>query len=241
MRALAFMLRFMNVMQQLKDRALSLRLPKGASGLAHRSDLHLARKAFHLSGAIVLLTPYLFFGFTKENMAAVLGTVLALVMGIEYARARWEWVNSAAVKVMGPVMRDTEVNQLTGIPFYMASCLFAYLIFPRHIAVLSILYLAFGDPSSSFFGVLYGRNKIFPNKSLQGTLGGFLICAVVTGVYLFWQGFERDKILVISLLGGFAGSVAELLPLNVDDNFAIPVVSGALMILAFWCAGLPLS
>lgn len=232
------MFRFLS---HLKDHLLSLRLPKGASGLAHRSDLHLARKAFHVSGAVMLLTPYLFLGFTKENMAAVLGTVLALVMGVEYARARWEWVNSAAVWAMGPVMRDTEVNQLTGIPFYMASCLFAYLIFPRHIAVLSILYLAFGDPSSSFFGVLYGRNKIFPNKSLQGTLGGFFVCAVVSAIYLFWQDFDREKILLLSLLGGFAGSVAELLPLNVDDNFAIPVVSGALMCLAFWCAGLPLS
>jgi dolichol kinase len=138
-------------------------------------------------------------------------------------------------------MRDTEVSQLTGIPFYMASCLFAFLIFPHHVAVLSILYLAFGDPSSSFFGVLYGRNKIFPNKSLQGTLGGFCVCFVVTVAYLGWQGQAGDRLLLMALLGGFAGCVAELLPLNVDDNFAIPVVSGALMALAFWCAGLAMA
>jgi diacylglycerol kinase (CTP) len=226
---------------ELKKRAMSLRLPGGGARLAHRSDLHLARKGFHMSGALVLLVPYLFLGFSQEMMAAVLGTVLAFVMSVEYARSRWEWVNGIAVRVMGPVMRDTEVNQLTGIPFYLASCLFAFLIFPHHIAVLSILYLAFGDPSSSFFGVLYGRNKIFPNKSLQGTLGGFFICAFVTGAYLLWQGFEREKILLLSMLGGFAGSVAELLPLNVDDNFSIPVVSGGLMALAFWAAQLPLS
>lgn len=227
------MLRFLT---EWKDYALALRLPGGAPGLARRSDLHLLRKGFHMSGALMLLTPYLFLGLSQEYMAAILGTVLAVVMSIEYARSRWEWVNSVAVKVMGPVMRDTEVNQLTGIPFYMASCLFAFLIFPRHIAVLSILYLAFGDPSSSFFGVLYGRNKIFPNKSLQGTLGGFFICTLVTALYLLWQGIDRDYVLLLSLLGGFAGSVAELLPLNVDDNFSIPVISGLLMALAFWCA-----
>lgn len=194
-----------------------------------------------MSGAMVFLTPYLFFGFSQEYMAAILGTVLALVMSMEYARSRWEWVNTVAVRVMGPVMRDTEVNQLTGIPFYMASCLFAFLIFPRHIAVLSILYLAFGDPSSSFFGVLYGRNKIFPNKSLQGTLGGFFVCALVTVIYLSWQEFPRDQILLLAMLGGFAGAVAELLPLNVDDNFAIPVISGFLMALAFWCGEIGMS
>jgi diacylglycerol kinase (CTP) len=231
----------LQVLERLSRWALALPLTKQKGGLHQRSDLHLARKIFHMSGGLVFLTPYLVFGFSREYMAALLGTGLAAVMSLEYARARWEWVNALSVKVMGPVMRQSEVNQLTGIPFYLASCLFAYLIFPRHVAVLSILYLAFGDPSSSFFGVLYGRAKIFPNKSLQGTLGGFLVCLTVTGIYLFSQGFPADKILVLTMLGGFAGCVAELLPLNIDDNFSIPVVSGALMALALWCAGIPLS
>lgn len=219
---------------------LRLRLPSTTKGLRHRSDLHLARKAFHMTGALAFLVPYLFLGFSRENMAAILGTLLAFVMSMEYARARWEWVNSIAVRFMGPIMRDTEVDRLTGIPFYMASCLFSFLIFPRHVTALAILYLAFGDPSSSFFGVLYGRNKIFPNKSLQGTLGGFTVCFLSTLAYLYWQDFPQGKILVLALLGGVAGSVAELLPLNIDDNFAIPVLSGALMALALWCAQLPL-
>lgn len=231
----------LRALERLSRWALSLPLPQKRGGLHQRSDLHLARKMFHMSGGLIFLTPYLFFGFSKEYMAALLGTGLAAVMSLEYSRARWERVNAISVKVMGPVMRQSEVNQLTGIPFYLASCLFAYLIFPRHVAVLSILYLAFGDPSSSFFGVLYGRAKIFPNKSLQGTLGGFLVCLTVTGIYLLSQNFPADKILVLTVLGGFAGCVAELLPLNIDDNFSIPVVSGALMALAFWCAGLPLS
>jgi diacylglycerol kinase (CTP) len=218
-----------------------IRLSSGAKGLAQRSDLHLARKFFHMSGALVFLIPFLFLDFSQEKMAAILGTVLAGVMSLEYSRSRWEWVNGIAVRVMGPVMRQSEVNQLTGIPFYMASCLFAFLIFPHHIAVLSILYLAFGDPFSSFFGVLYGKNKLFPNKSLQGTLGGFMVCVIVTAAYLIWQGFDPSYILILSLLGGFSGSLAELLPLNVDDNFAIPVISGGLMALAFWSAGLPFS
>lgn len=225
----------------LLNKLMLLRLPSSASGLRHRSDLHLSRKLFHVSGGLVYLAPYLFLGWSKEVMVALLGTVLALVMTVEYARARWEWVNSLAVRYMGPVMRDTEVNTLTGIPFYMASCLFAFLIFPQHITVLSILYLALGDPSSSFFGVLYGRNKIFPNKSLQGTMGGFLVCALATFCYLHSQNFPGGKVLILSLLGGFAGAVAELLPLNIDDNFAIPVVSGALMALAFWSAQLSMS
>jgi dolichol kinase len=222
------------------QKIFQLRLPSQGLTLRHRSDLHLARKFFHMSGAVMLLVPYLFLGFSKEMMAAILGTALAAAMSLEYSRSRFEWVNGITVRVLGPIMRDSEVNEISGIPFYMASCLFSFLIFPHHIAVLSILYLAFGDPSSSFFGVLYGRNKIFPNKSLQGTLGGFTVCALVTYAYIYWQNIEPQMAILLSMLGGFAGSLAELLPLNVDDNFAIPVVSGALMVLAFWCAQIPM-
>ena len=228
-----------SLLETLRRWALSSPLTQKRAGLHHRSDLHLARKCFHMSGGLVFLSLYLGLGFSKDYMAAIIGAILAGVMSLEYARARSEWVNALAVKVMGPVMRDTEVNQLTGIPFYMASCLFAFLIFPHHVAVLSILYLAFGDPSSSFFGVLYGRSKIFPNKSLQGTLGGFLVCFTVTLIYFLWQQIPPEKLLMLTLLGGFAGCLAELLPLNVDDNFSIPLVSGILMLIAFWCAGIP--
>lgn len=217
-----------------------LRMPTQGLVLRRRSELHLARKFFHMSGAVTILVPYLFLGFSKELMAAILGTALAGAMTLEYSRSRFEWVNSITVRVLGPIMRDSELNEISGIPFYMASCLFSFLIFPHHVAVLSILYLAFGDPSSSFFGVLYGKNKIFPNKSLQGTVGGFAVCAIVTFVYVKWQGIQPELAILLSLLGGFAGSLAELLPLNVDDNFAIPVVSGALMAVAFWCAQIPM-
>ncbi len=219
----------------------SLRLPKEIPGLHHRSDLHLSRKLFHMSGAIILLVPYLVFHAQRETIAAILGAVLAMSMSLEYMRSRSEWVNSVVVRAMGPIMRDTEINELSGNPFYLASCLFAFLIFPRHITVLSVLYLALGDPSSSFFGVLFGRNKIFPNKSLQGTLGGFFVCAIATFVYLYLYRVGMEKILVLSLLGGFAGALSELLPLNVDDNLAIPIISGFLMYFAFWAANLATS
>lgn len=208
---------------------------------ARRSDLHLLRKCFHMSGGALVLFFYLYLGFSSLAMAAGLACILSFVMGVEYARKRWSAVNQIAVAIFGPILRDTEVGGVTGIPFYVASCLFAFLVFPKHVAVLSILYLALGDPSSSFFGVLYGRSKLFPNKSLEGTLGGFCICAFVTVVYLHMNGLAEGKLAVLLLLGGFAGALAELLPLNVDDNFAIPVVSGLLMTVVFWCAGLPLN
>ena len=65
------------------QKLLSLRLGGAQKGLSRRSDLHLARKFFHMSGAATFLFPYLFLGFTREAMVAILGTVLAVVMSIE--------------------------------------------------------------------------------------------------------------------------------------------------------------
>lgn len=218
----------------------ALSLPEVIPGLRKRSDLHLSRKLFHMSGALLLLYPYLALGFTKEAMGALVGTILAVVMSVEYARARWPWFNRITVGVFKPFLRDTEVDRLSGIPFYMASVLFSFLIFPQHIAVLAIAHLGFGDPSSSFFGVLFGKNKLFPNKSLQGTMGGFLVCALVTAGYYAWAELPAEKLLVMAILGGFSGAVAELLPMNVDDNFAIPLISGLILLLAFWAGDIPM-
>jgi dolichol kinase len=44
--------------------------------------------------------------------------------------------------------------------------------------------------------------------------------------------------LILSLVGGIAGGTAELLPLEVDDNFSIPVVSGFVLWLTFIVLGL---
>ncbi len=206
--------------------------------LHQRSDLHLLRKTFHICFGIALLYPLWYEQKSREWMAAFLGTLLALVMSIEYMRSHWKEVNQWMVRIMGPVMRESEVTAISGIPFYLGSFLFSVLVFPEHITIIAMLHLIFGDPSSSFFGVLWGRDKLFPHKSLQGALGGFAVCTTTTALYLHIAQIGDGKIVILSIIGGLAGAIAELLPLNIDDNFSIPVVSGGIISLTFWCGGI---
>lgn len=205
--------------------------------LHRRSDLHLARKLFHICTGLLILYPFWMLGQPTEFMAALLGVMLSFVMSIEYSRRNFAAFNIGVVKVLGPIMRQSEVKQVSGVPFYVGSCLVAVLIFPKDIAILSILHLIFGDPFSSFFGVLFGKDKLFPNKSLQGTLGGFAVCMTVTWLYLAMNNIGEGRQILLAMIGGVSGAIAELLPLNVDDNFTIPLISGAIMFLAFWSAG----
>ena len=108
-------------------------------------------------------------------------------------------------------------------------------------AVLSLLYLALGDPVASLFGILYGdRSLRFSNgKSLVGTLAGTGICLFVTLIFLSGMKLDLSTLLLASVIGGVAGGTAEMLPFEIDDNFTIPVISGFVLWLAFILLGLP--
>ncbi|MBI4924881.1 MAG: hypothetical protein HY843_03070 [Bdellovibrio sp.] len=102
-------------------------------------------------------------------------------------------------------------------------------LFPKTIAVLSILLLAFGDPIASLFGNLFGKLSIqFKNgKTLIGSLAGICICSVVSYIFLdLTMELPKHALFQLSLFAGLAGGLSELLPFKIDDNFSVPVISG---------------
>ncbi|HLW56266.1 MAG TPA: phosphatidate cytidylyltransferase, partial [Bacteriovoracaceae bacterium] len=101
------------------------------------------------------------------------------------------------------------------------------LFYQKDLALISIMFLIFSDPVSSFFGVLYGKDKILPNKSLQGFVAGFFTCYLVTLFYLLNLGQTSIDMLTFSLVAGLIGAGSELISaFNIDDNLTIPVISG---------------
>lgn len=58
------------------------------------------------------------------------------------------------------------------------------------------------------------------------------VCCLITFGYLLVIGVPTGSAVLIALAGGFAGGGAEMIPLDIDDNFSIPLVSG----LALWVA-----
>lgn len=205
-----------------------------------RSDLHLARKAWHVLMGLFIVGIYMA-GLTRSQGVLVLGAFLLLSLGAETARLRIPSFNESVMRFWGPLMRSCEVNRYSGTPYYIASALIAVGIFPKPIAALAIAFLAVGDPIASLFGIRYGDLSIrFPNgKSLIGTSAGMIACGVVAFIFLHFMNqtqfleLKFEHLVILSVVGGFAGGGAELLPMEVDDNFAIPVVSGFVLWLAF--------
>ena len=124
-------------------------------------------------------------------------------------------------------MRRSEKEGMSGLPFYALGISLALFFYRKEIAVISILFLVFSDPISSFFGVLYGKDKILPNKSLQGAVAGFFTCYLITLFYCMNVTEISTGLLIFSILGGVIGSLSELISaFNIDDNLTIPVLSG---------------
>ncbi len=191
-----------------------------------RTDLHLARKLWHMATGLIGLAAYYKSHLTIESVAAILLIVSASAFLVEYFRLRNEKMNQLVMIVLKPVMRESEKNSVSGLPFYALGVSLSLFFFPERIAILSVLFLIFADPIASFCGILYGRDKILPNKSLQGTIAAFSVCYIVTLVYGLIYASPSMSLLMFAIVAGIIGAISELCSQFVDDNLCIPVISG---------------
>lgn len=159
-----------------------------------------------------------------------LWTLLALclvALPLDVLRLRYRPLNSFLQRWFGAVMRDSEVDQLAGTTYLLLGVAVVVVFFPPSVALLALWFLAFADPAAATVGVKFGRMRIWGRKSLEGFLGAFVVCAVVSALYfsftvpvapMFW--------LSIVLLCAFVGALAELVSVfGIDDNFTLPILS----------------
>lgn len=200
------------------------------NGLAKRSELHLKRRIWHVTvGAICLFCFYFF----KMNIKVWAWTSLLIGFigfAIDFLRLKNPKLNTYLTKRFGPLMRRSESLSFSGLPFYALGVALSIFLYKEEIAVLSILYLIFADPIASIVGVYLGKDRLLPNKTLQGTVASFGMCLFVGFIYISSLDIHHPNTIMLIFLGAIAGALSELLSaFNVDDNLTIPVLSGALL------------
>jgi len=204
--------------------------------LKKRSDVHWARKVWHMTTVSLMAFVYAFAPQKVSMTCLIIG--LVLFIPADFLRQRSEALNDLLLHLFRPIMRDSETKGLAGTTYLVAGVGIIILFFPREIVLLSMLYLAFADPFASYFGILYGKDKIFGHKSVQGSLAAFLICTLLTALYLHTYGMLTDHLLIVSLLGGLIGCLGELIPFwKLDDNLTLPVFSATFLWLLFTLFG----
>jgi acyl phosphate:glycerol-3-phosphate acyltransferase len=184
---------------------------------------HLGRKFYHLAGGLGLLFLYYFLG--RERALIFYAVLFVVVLALDFMRLRISAVNSFIFSKFPSFIRASEKHKLTGTaPYVMGIGLTLYL-YRTDLATLAICFLAFGDVAATAIGERYGKTRI-GHKSLEGSIA-FIVAGVSAGFLLSLFGISITFGFILA--GAIIAAGVELLPLPVDDNLVIPLVSGGIM------------
>jgi dolichol kinase len=111
-----------------------------------------------------------------------------------------------------------------GSTYFLFAILLTIMLFPKPIAIASILILILSDTAAALIGKWIGRVKIF-GKTLEGSLAFFITALLIVWLYPQMNRFWGS----VAALGA---TVMEVLPIKLDDNLSIPLVAGAIMFFA---------
>jgi dolichol kinase len=184
----------------------------------------LKRGLFHLFGALTLPIAALF--LSKAVLLISLGVVTFIVVAIELIRLKVPGVNRLFLWLFKPLLRKEEASRLTGTSYTLVASLIAFLVFPRDIAVVALAFLAVGDAMATIVGKKIGKTR-FLGKTLEGDLACFISCLMV-GLIFYYAGLDISLLAI--LVGSLGATIAEAIPLPINDNLILPLFAGLVML-----------
>jgi dolichol kinase len=186
------------------------------------SNSEMLRKVIHISGFLI---PLFYVQFLSTYLVSV-GLFLIIVVYTISEVARGHEIN---FPVFSTVTRKAaksvfEVKYFATAPIaFTLGIILSLLFFPPSIAYASITVLTLGDSMANIFGKVFGKIPLPFNrkKTFEGTICGF-VCAFF-GSILFVNPLN-------ALVAVIVGMLVESLPLQIDDNLAIPLSAGVVLL-----------
>lgn len=175
--------------------------------------LEFKRKLFHLLAVLFLVVPiYLFplwLNVILFNTALILNYLLVKR-------------NPVILRIFSVFVKHLEREENLDRPgiqslYLLLGVFLSYILFEKE-SVIGVITLAIGDAFSGLVGYYFGKNKLpyNPKKTLEGSLAFFLSSFLILSVFTY--PFE-------ALLVALVSAIVESLPLRLDDNFTIPLIS----------------
>ena len=195
------------------------------------------RKLIHLSSlwmvAATIVFPRCFqYGRWIACVLFAVCLIITLVSEHDYANGG-KYLGKLYGKLFGKMLRnDVKPGQwvVSGGAPVLAAALLVNLVFPYPIAAAALAVMLTGDAAAALIGRKFGKHKLVNNKSLEGAIS-FIIAGYI---FLALTGICNQMPLVFYIAGIFAvtaGAVVELFTaqLKIDDNFTIPLTTGAVL------------
>jgi glycerol-3-phosphate acyltransferase PlsY len=184
-----------------------------------------ARKGYRIFFGLVFPLIY-YFSANKLACSVVLAYCMGIFTPLEIARrispGVWEWL---AKHSFGIFRKKT--HGLSGTTYFLIATAIAIAFFHKDIAIACLLFSIFGDAASAIVGTRYGRIKIAKDKSLEGSLS-FLAISFCIGFGFMHLPYVTLSLPII-LAGSLVATITEALPIKLNDNLSIPIISGIVM------------
>jgi dolichol kinase len=154
--------------------------PPGRLDSAHALRRELARKALHVSSAVV---PVLYAAGTPR--AVVLGVLLPLgvvAFVVEIARARSERARERFIRATGALLREHEHHRVSGATWMLVAFTVAVVVYPRAVAVAAMWGVSVGDAGAAVVGrfVAHRRGRSLRRARPGKTVAGSAACFALT-------------------------------------------------------------
>lgn len=153
----------------------------------------------------------------RSTAAILLGAGAFVVLVADILRLRYPPANVLFFKAFRLLASPREASGLASSTWYAIAVAAAVTLFPLQHAVSGILVLALADPAGSYVGQRWGARPF-----LGGTIAGSATFCLVAGVVL---GLRHPP--AVAAVAVVAAALAERRSWPLDDNLAIPLVTGA--------------
>lgn len=186
------------------------------------------RKFIHISSGIVISVLY---AISKRDLF-IIGLLFLLLIILCLEALRFKGVVSV------PFLRGREEKKIGGHAFFILGAFISILVFPKQVAIASILILAIGDTASGIVLTVKGG----PLESREGYKKRIKPPEVILVMFIvsFLVGYYTLDSLRMAIFGAIGATIADgvylrIYGLTIDDNLTIPLYSGFLMsICAIW-------
>ncbi|MFX0083013.1 MAG: glycerol-3-phosphate acyltransferase [Candidatus Hodarchaeota archaeon] len=173
---------------------------------------------------VTLLFLLFYFVYSRTVALTLIGIVSLCFIGLDLFRFLHKQTNVLLTEKTKAIFRKGEEKKFSSMTIFIISTFIIILLFEIEIAITALVFLTFGDMFAKIFGLAFGQHKFF-DKSVEGTLAYFGTI-VICGYFIYTL---VDINLAILIAGGVAATFSEALPLGMNDNFTVPMISGSVM------------
>lgn len=199
------------------------------------------RKLIHLSSlwmvAATIILPRMFpYGRWICCGVFAICLIVTLVLEHDYANGG-KYLGALYGKLFKKMLRaDVKPGQwiVSGGAPVLAAGILVNVIFPYPVAAAALAVMLTGDAAAALIGRKFGKHKIVNGKSLEGTVS-FIIAGYI---FLALTGICNQmplKFYILGIAAVITGAAVELFTaqLKLDDNFTIPLSTGAVLSLIY--------